>query len=790
MLIFLILLLENFSAIASEHCVVSGCTNYWNFENNIGDQSNPSISLYNSFNVSWVNNRRGEKESALYLNNGYFQINSSSVSWTSDFSITAWIFVKTRVACGKLLDCGIKAQNELVINLNSCNGDGLALQLYTNRSVSEFVYNRNRLEAKWQHVAFTLNRGKIVIYTDGVPVASGTTNIKPNVISNYGACFIGKSQWSNLNINAYIDDLWMFNRGLSSEEVQIVMNSSTSTWTTEIKTSTNPKTSSQTTTIISSSTISASSAIHAKYSSTTSKEKSSSYSSLNNLSTTSFLTSSTVKSTQQVSSSEITTCSTQTIFQIETTPILKTTPISKNQKINSTKMILKNDLLSKNLTSFSMKITSLFPNRIINTTLKTRSAITISQISTILTTTTLNPNDKMMVALSEMKLINHWNFDNNYLDLKSGKPLLIKNTSFIKDRFLKEKSAIAFNFGQMRIPGFYFRGSFSVLVWIYVSSVDAIEQRLLYCLDQNKMNNLILTLQAGNKKYSYFSINDQKLQASEKLPTRTWVQVGATLDSNRLVNIWYNGKSVRSATFKSFPQNLTWTECYVGYNSDNADNFNLFLDDLMLFSNGLSEDQVNLLKENAITWPKGPIANWELNDNCDDRVSNSSFFNQNPELNEFVPDRNGQVSSSLLIKNATLQINNCPKTSLAHNTLMFWIFSKSQNDQGILEFNDFNSWFNIVKGKAYLIIDNITVSEFHLPLNEWTHLATTQDGVIGSSLYVNGESMTMKNNFVTSTRGNMFKFGKTKFPLFAIVDDIMLFDHALSSSEVQVYLNT
>ena len=48
--------------------VVPGCTNYWNFEKNFLDQMNPSTALFNSHNVSWVNNRRGDKESALYLN--------------------------------------------------------------------------------------------------------------------------------------------------------------------------------------------------------------------------------------------------------------------------------------------------------------------------------------------------------------------------------------------------------------------------------------------------------------------------------------------------------------------------------------------------------------------------------------------------------------------------------------------------------------------------------------------------------------------------------------------------
>ena len=234
---------------------LDGYTNYWNFDDkSLVDQMHPSVSLFDTHNISWVTSRRGANDSALYLNNGYIQINTSSVSWKGDFTIATWVHVKSQVSCGKLLDCGIKGQNELVINLGSCNGDGQSLQVYNNRSVSGLVYNRNRLTTKWQHVAFTFNHGKIVIFTDGVPVASGTTNVKPNVLPNYGTCFIGKSQWNNNpNINAYIDDLWMFNRGLSADEVQIVMNSSLSSWTSSstissTSTSTSTKTSSSTST--------------------------------------------------------------------------------------------------------------------------------------------------------------------------------------------------------------------------------------------------------------------------------------------------------------------------------------------------------------------------------------------------------------------------------------------------------------------------------------------------------------------------------------------------------------
>ena len=151
-----VMFLQLFSMLFSFQCIWPDCTNYWNFEYNLVDQKNSLFKLFNNHSTQLTNDRKEKKNSALYLNNGYIQINSSSVSWTSDFTITVWVYLKTRVACGKLLDCGLKGQNELVINLNSCNGDGQSLQVYSNRNVSGLVYNRNRLAVnKWQHLAFT-----------------------------------------------------------------------------------------------------------------------------------------------------------------------------------------------------------------------------------------------------------------------------------------------------------------------------------------------------------------------------------------------------------------------------------------------------------------------------------------------------------------------------------------------------------------------------------------------------------------------------------------------------------
>ena len=870
LLFFYVLFLKLFQAFTSHGSALDGYTNYWNFDKNLVDKTYSSLNLYNSHNMSWVNNRRGENNSALYLNNGFIQINTSSVSWTGDFTIAAWVHVKTRMSCGKLLDCGIKGQNELVINLHSCNGDGQSLQVYSNRSVSGLVYNRNILGAKWQHVAFTFNHGKIVIYTDGVPVASGTTHIKPNVNTNYGTCFIGKSQWNNNpNIDAYIDDLWMFNRGLSADEVKMVMNSSIAVLTT-----TSSKSRNQTHTTFSSSSSTRLSSAKTGYpqkgtttnSGSTTSMRSTATEALTSLSSSTKSSTTTASTMISQSSNRNSTTDQSSSSTKPTTTRIKTTTKQSNSNSRSTCTASMQSTATNQLTSLSSstknstlvqqsttstarmsssksrpsidnsnhpktttstrKLSTIQNKPIISSaplqptiiTRKPTSSLAIEEhqsttnaldqvsatfsittpaigsrttvpLTTSITTTTLNPNDKLMVFLATMRLINHWNFDNNTRDLKSGLPLSIERASFTEDRFNKEISAIAFDFGRMKVPGFYFRGGFSILAWVYISNVDAAEQRLLQCEDTKKENILTFTLQTGNNKYSYFSFNEHnKIQASDKLRSRQWIQVAATLSSNNIAEIWFNGKSVSRTTFSNFPQNLTWAECYIGYTSDNSANLNLRLDDLMLFANGLTEGDINLIKDNTVVRPPGPTDSWQFNGNLIDEVTNLALDDNNRVIH-FSADRKGREGFAMYFSNGKYQIANCP--DLSSYTVMFWIKRLSDADQDILHLTNGLNYLTILSTKGYYYVNDHLMYKFVLVLSQWTHIAATQNGN-EQNLYTNGNLNTLDINAGTmaSTTGNTCDFGSNGKPLLSKLDDLMFFDKVLSASEIQVFMNS
>ena len=555
----IILLLIKYSpTLASDQCVIPGCTNYWSFDKSFVDQMNPSISLYNARSFSWVNNRICTKNSALYLNNGYIQIKSSNVSWTGDFTITAWVFLMSRVACGKLLDCGIKAQNELVINLNSCNGDGLALQIYRNRSVSEFVYNRNRLEAnKWKHVAFSLNNGTILIYTGGVVVATGKTHLKPNVRSNYGSCFIGKSQWdNNPNINAYIDDLSMFNRGLSLEEIQMSMY--------------NPTTTMKTTTYTTPSTTS-----------TTSTTNSSTTSSSDNIQMV--LTNSTAYTV---------TSSPKTIsYEIQMT--LTNSATTSSTIVTTYPNNLMNDLTSS--TSFTMIVkdstTATTPltasNILISSTTSTSSTTLTTSTTSASSTTTIFPG-----------MVHFWNFNSNLLDMITNTyPSKAVSYFFVPDRFNNANSAVFFKSGYAQIStNLNIIDSFSLTVWINVQSFSKNYARVLDCGTSSLgQDNIVVAIREKNSNSPYVRVWNNgfgKFKISgTSLSLKTWTFYSISLTSQGFATMYINSKV--STKNIDVLKKVTRTNCYIAKsNWADDDNAIAYFDDLRIFSYALTADQM------------------------------------------------------------------------------------------------------------------------------------------------------------------------------------------------------
>jgi hypothetical protein len=172
--------------------------------------------LYGGENYSFVPDRLGSPNSAIYFNSGYLQVPSGNY-FSGDFTFTAWIYLKTNQPWLKIFDFGNNGDG-------GSDNVGLAMNM-TNSKISGFTYNsssRLSIQAssiiinlnQWYFISFVLNVTTGYIYVNGNQVATNELLV-PNNISR-ASNFIGKS---DLNADAMYDEFKIYKVALSSNDI-------------------------------------------------------------------------------------------------------------------------------------------------------------------------------------------------------------------------------------------------------------------------------------------------------------------------------------------------------------------------------------------------------------------------------------------------------------------------------------------------------------------------------------------------------------------------------------------
>jgi len=83
----------------------------------------------------------------------------------------------------------------------------------------------------WYHIAVTYNGSDIVVYVNGTDDGSSSAAITLDMSDNAEVLTIGKTAWSvnNYNFNGTIDELRIWNRSLSANEIALLYNNRTNT---------------------------------------------------------------------------------------------------------------------------------------------------------------------------------------------------------------------------------------------------------------------------------------------------------------------------------------------------------------------------------------------------------------------------------------------------------------------------------------------------------------------------------------------------------------------------------
>jgi len=171
--------------------------------------------LYGGVNYSFVPDRFCSPNSAIYFNSGYLQV-PTGVYFSGNFTVTAWIYLKSYQSNSRIFDFGNGLRSDNVFSRTSLNGslNGFTFigSLLSSIQTSSTI-NLN----EWYFISFVLSRTTGLIYVNGNQVGSGTLNVPKNITrtSNY----IGKSNFGNPNADAIYDEFKIYQVALSSDEI-------------------------------------------------------------------------------------------------------------------------------------------------------------------------------------------------------------------------------------------------------------------------------------------------------------------------------------------------------------------------------------------------------------------------------------------------------------------------------------------------------------------------------------------------------------------------------------------
>jgi len=139
----------------------------------------------------------------------------AGVYFSGDFTVTAWIYLKSFQPNSRLFDFGNGAPSD---NVLSSVFSSIYYHLYQSETGSNGVTSQEIINLnQWYYMAFVLSGTTGYIYVNGSQVASGASLVPNNIVrtSNY----IGKSNWGNPNADAIYDEIKIYKGALSAAAI-------------------------------------------------------------------------------------------------------------------------------------------------------------------------------------------------------------------------------------------------------------------------------------------------------------------------------------------------------------------------------------------------------------------------------------------------------------------------------------------------------------------------------------------------------------------------------------------
>ena len=202
-----------------------GLIHYWPFFMNTHDIVGEA-DLYGGVNADLTTDRFNKPNSAISLTNGYYKL-PPRVYFNSSYSFLAWVKLKQITLWSRILEVSNGAPNDnLLFALNEAINGGISVDNYDGLTIIVHAFSSIKFTInEWQHVAFVLNFPNFYLYLDGKQVYTTTAiKVPNNVIRTVN--YVGRSSFYpyDADANADLDELKIFNRGLTESELLFEMN--------------------------------------------------------------------------------------------------------------------------------------------------------------------------------------------------------------------------------------------------------------------------------------------------------------------------------------------------------------------------------------------------------------------------------------------------------------------------------------------------------------------------------------------------------------------------------------
>jgi hypothetical protein len=164
--------------------------------------------------------------SALKLTDGYYQIPPGNYFKTNEFSILAWVKPRSYGSMFRIIEFANGPAINQITLLLSYQSNGQPFFYMFEGNMFDIVSQQNLTLNKWSHVALTFGQN-ISLYIDSALCIDSQSNNQMYSNTTRSLNYIGKSVWvnsNNANADADIDEIKIFDRALTQQELAFEMN--------------------------------------------------------------------------------------------------------------------------------------------------------------------------------------------------------------------------------------------------------------------------------------------------------------------------------------------------------------------------------------------------------------------------------------------------------------------------------------------------------------------------------------------------------------------------------------